>query len=46
MKKVSTWFVSWFLKRFSNKTTKPKQMSFQKYCEENPWAIECRIHDV
>lgn len=28
------------------KVTPKVKDAFKRYCEENPWAVECRIYDV
>lgn len=30
----------------SKKTEKKEETPFEKYCKENPEAVECRIYDV
>ena len=46
MIKLYNWLVCKLFKKCSVEVSKPKQTPFCKYCQDNPWAVECRIYDV
>lgn len=39
---LATSVLKWFAERERTNPT----VQFAKYCEENPWAVECRVYDV
>jgi len=39
---LATSTLKWFAERERVNPT----VAFAKYCEENPWAVECKVYDV
>ena len=39
---LATSTLKWFAERERTNPT----VQFAKYCEENPWAAECKVYDV
>jgi hypothetical protein len=46
MTKLQMWLLSRIFKIRALEKTQPKLTPFQQYCNDNPWAAECRIYDV
>jgi len=46
MIKFYNWLICKLFKKCSVEVAKVKQTPFELYCQENPWAVECRIYDL
>jgi hypothetical protein len=39
------WLICKLFKRCEIEVVLPLEEKFKRYCEENPWERECKIHD-